>query len=141
MSDDNNFYYDDQRNAMDRRFFSPPPMPAAAPPRMQTAFLAPQQRPFYYQPMPMPAPQPAQPAPPAPAPMASPFAKLTTGQVIEMGSAAFAALQPLPVAPVATKDTATDVNNLMLYQAALAQHAKRDEQFRTLGTLIARLLG
>ena len=54
MSDDNNFYYDDQRNAMDRRFFSPPPMPAAAPPRMQTAFLAPQQRPFYYQPMPAP---------------------------------------------------------------------------------------
>ena len=69
------------------------------------------------------------------------FGKLTTGQVIEMVAQIFAALQGLPGAPVATKDTSTDVGNLILYQNALAQHAKRDEQVRTLGGLIAKLVG
>ena len=53
----------------------------------------------------------------------------------------FAALQSLPAAPVATGDVETDVGNLILYQGALAQHAKRDEQVRTLGSLVAKLVG
>ena len=44
-------------------------------------------------------------------------------------------------APIATKETSTDVGNLILFQGALAQHAKRDEQVRTLGSLVARLVG
>jgi hypothetical protein len=67
--------------------------------------------------------------------------KLTTGQIVEMIAQIFAALQSLPGAPVATKDAATDVGNLILFQNALAQHAKRDEQVRTLGSLVARLVG
>ena len=69
------------------------------------------------------------------------FGKLTTGQVIEMVAQIFAALQPLPAAPVATRDANTDVANGILYQTALAQHAKRDEQVRTVGNLVARLVG
>lgn len=67
--------------------------------------------------------------------------KLTTGQIVEMVAQVFAALQSLPGAPVATRDVATDVSNMILYQDALAQHAKRDEQVRTLGGLVARLVG
>jgi hypothetical protein len=66
---------------------------------------------------------------------------LTTGQVVEMVAQIFAALQGLPSAPVATKDVAIDVGNMVLYQSALASHAKRDEQLRTLGALVAKLVG
>ena len=66
---------------------------------------------------------------------------LTTGQVVEMVAQVFAALQGLPAAPVATKDVAIDVGNMVLYQGALASHAKRDEQLRTLGALVAKLVG
>jgi hypothetical protein len=79
--------------------------------------------------------QPAQPA------LATFFGKLTTGQVIELVAGLFAMLQPLPAAPVATRDAATDVGNLILYQGAIAQHAKRDEQVRTLGGLVGKVLG
>lgn len=80
------------------------------------------------------------------APSANPTAaallgKLTTGQIVEMVAQIFAALQSLPGAPVATRDVSTDVANMILYQGALAQHAKRDEQVRTLGGLVARLVG
>ena len=69
------------------------------------------------------------------------FGKLTTGQVIELVAGLFAMLQPLPAAPVATRDAVTDLNNLILYQGAIAQHAKRDEQVRTLGGLVGKVLG
>jgi len=82
----------------------------------------------------------------APPPVASTltstlFGKLTTGQVVEMVAQLFAALQTLPTAPTATKDVDTDLGNMVLYQTALAQHAKRDEQVRALGGLIAKLVG
>lgn len=66
--------------------------------------------------------------------------QLTTGQIVDLVAQAFAALQSLPAAPAATKDAATDIGNLILFQSALALHAKRDEQVRTLGALIARLV-
>src|SRR5690349_11934419 len=55
------------------------------------------------------------------------FGKLTTGMVVEMVAQIFAALQSLPAAPVVTRDASTDAANMILFQTALAQHAKRDE--------------
>lgn len=69
------------------------------------------------------------------------FGGMTTGQVVGMVAEIFAALMPLPQAPVATADVPTDVGNLMLYQGSLAQYAKRDEQVRTLGSLVTKLVG
>ena len=76
-----------------------------------------------------------------PSTAASLLGRLTTGDVIELVAQALAALQSLPAAPVATRDAGTDVGNLILFQGALAQHAKRDEQLRTLGNLVAKLVG
>lgn len=69
------------------------------------------------------------------------FGAMTTGQVIDMVAQIFAALMPLPSAPTATSDASTDVGNLILYQGSLAQYAKHDEQVRTLGNLITKLVG
>jgi hypothetical protein len=67
--------------------------------------------------------------------------RMNTGQVIDMVAQIFGALMPLPAAPVGTGDPSTDVPNLILYQGSLAQYAKRDEQVRTLGNLVAKLVG
>ena len=77
---------------------------------------------------------------PAPQGASGLLGNLTTGQIVDIAAQLFAALQGLPAAPVATKDVSTDVGNLVLYQSALAAHAKRDEQLRTLGALIAKLV-
>jgi hypothetical protein len=69
------------------------------------------------------------------------LANLDTGQLVEVGSQILAAIQPLPAAPVATGKVESDVENLILFQGALALHAKRDEQLRTIGSLVAKLLG
>ena len=68
------------------------------------------------------------------------FLDLATGEVLSLAAQAFAALQPLPAAPVALGRVEDDVSNLITYQSALATHAKRDEQLRTVGALIAKLL-
>ena len=65
---------------------------------------------------------------------------MTTGELIDIGIQALAAIQSLPAAPVAQGETSVDVENLIAYQGALWQHAKRDEQLRTLGGLLARIL-
>jgi hypothetical protein len=65
---------------------------------------------------------------------------LAIGQIIDMATQLLAALQPLPAAPVSTADVAKDVGNMVLYQTALANHAKRDEQLRTLGSLVGQLV-
>ena len=69
------------------------------------------------------------------------FGRLNGGQVIDMVAQIFAALMPLPAAPSVTGDADTDSGNTILYQTALAQYAKRDEQVRTLGNLIVKLVG
>ena len=74
-------------------------------------------------------------------PASSLFGRMTTGQVVDLVAQIFAALMPLPAAPTATSDAGTDVGNLILYQGALAQYAKRDEQVRTLGNLVTKLVG
>lgn len=65
---------------------------------------------------------------------------MSTGELIDTGLQLLAAVLPLPGAPNAQGEVSTDVENLITYQGALAVHAKRDEQFRTLGTLLARIL-
>jgi hypothetical protein len=67
--------------------------------------------------------------------------RLTIAQLIEIAAQAFAALQSLPPPPNPTQETDTNVQNMIVYQRALAEHAKRDEQIRTLGTLVAKLAG
>ena len=69
------------------------------------------------------------------------FGQMTTGQMIGLLAEVFATLMPLPAQPVATADTSTDVGNLILFQGSLAQYAKRDEQIRTLGNLVTKLVG
>ena len=65
---------------------------------------------------------------------------MTTGELIDTGIQLLAAIQPLPAAPTAQGEAGVDVENLITYQGALWQHAKRDEQLRTLGGLLARIL-
>ncbi len=74
------------------------------------------------------------------APAKKGFAGLSTGELIEVAAQILAAIQPLPGAPVAQGEVETDVENLVIYQTALATHAKRDEQLRTLGGLVGKLL-
>ena len=69
------------------------------------------------------------------------FGRISGGQLVDMVAQIFAALMPLPGAPVATDNVSTDVGNLILYQGSLASYAKRDEQVRTLGNLVTKLLG
>lgn len=64
---------------------------------------------------------------------------LSTGMLIEAGAQVLAAMQTLPLAPVATGKVEQDLANMVLYQTALAEHAKRDEQLRTLGSLASKL--
>ena len=47
---------------------------------------------------------------------------------------------PLPAAPVVQGNPSTDMTNQLAYTSALALHAKRDEQLRTIGTLVAALV-
>jgi hypothetical protein len=69
------------------------------------------------------------------------FGGMTGGQLVDLVAQIFAAVMPLPASPTATSDPSTDVPNLITYQGALAQYAKRDEQIRTLGNLVTKLLG
>ena len=148
MDDDYaDIYYVDTRNApsRDHRTQGGQTRPGWNPaPPSRTVYVPPSRQPVAYaQPMAYAQPAPVMYQPPYPQQSiaASFFGKLTTGQVVEMVAQLFAALQPLPGAPTATRDTTTDVGNLILFQGALAQHAKRDEQIRTLGGLVGKVVG
>jgi hypothetical protein len=82
-----------------------------------------------------------QPYPPRGAALGSLFGGMTSAQVIELIGQGFAALQSLPAAPAAVGDPAKDLPNMILYQTALADHAKSDERIRTVANIVARLLG
>ena len=141
-------YVDEGRNAVtDHRTGGRPatpwrPLPGRAPGSSRTVVVPPGARPTvitgtaqgYYQPAYyQPAYAPATPS------FASRFG-MTTGELIDTGVQLLAAITPLPAAPTAQGEATTDVENLMTYQGALAQHAKRDEQLRTLGNLLVRIL-
>ncbi len=87
--------------------------------------------PGYYRPQVLVAQQPTS--------LASRFG-MSTGELIDTAIQVLAAIQPLPTAPMAQGDAGIDVENLVTYQGALATHAKRDEQLRTLGSLLVRIL-
>jgi hypothetical protein len=140
-------YVDEGRNARDHRpnrpsgGWRPSPAPAGAPGR--TVVVPPGSRPTvitsassgYWQPAPY---TPMYPPYQEPS-FASRFG-LTTGELIDTGIQLLAAILPLPAAPVAQGESTTDLENMVTYQTALASHAKRDEQFRTVGNLLVRIL-
>lgn len=123
---------DDYRNARRRTMRSRPPV----------------QRPVVIatRPTPRPVAEPtmAYPAPWAPPP-ASPLVDRYTGRVkfgviADAVAQAFAAFAALPSPPPIQGDPRTDTQNLVKYQEQLAQHAKRDEQIRTIGALVRQFL-
>lgn len=71
---------------------------------------------------------------------ASILGRLTTGEILEMAASVFAAMQSLPNEPDVGSDE-PNTGDLVKYQSALAQHAKRDEQIRTVASLARKLLG
>lgn len=142
--DQDEILIDDPRNARVRVVRHPSTLrPGTYPVAASRLIPAPYQAP-YYQPAPMMAYPPSGYAPATYAttvvPRATRFADLSTGEVLALAAQAFAALQPLPAAPVVLGKVDDDLSNLITYQAALAVHAKRDEQLRTVGALIAKFL-
>jgi hypothetical protein len=153
------YYLDGARNAV-RRVRAPAartgmylPPPGATVPAAQAPVVA---QPSVFQPLqtynpqglnywgasPVYAPAPFPQGLPQPAAfMQSMLGRLTFGDLIQLAAQGFAAIKALPDAPDTTGATETDVGNLVVYQKALAEHAKRDEQLRTLGNLVAKLLG
>ena len=133
--EESNVYYVDSRNADHRTQQGAPWFRPGQPVRTMVA----QPAPVYSQAQ---APQPqiiyAVPPQTAAHPL---FGKFHGAQLVDLVAQIFAALMPLPAAPVATTDVPTDTGNLITYQTALAQYAKRDEQVRTLGNLITKLVG
>ena len=88
-------------------------------------------------------PQPAGYYPPAgfyPQPSFASRFGMSTGELIDTAIQILAAIQSLPGAPTAQGNAEIDIENMVTYQGALATHAKRDEQLRTLGNLLVRIL-
>jgi hypothetical protein len=145
MEEDNDVYYVDSRNADPRRIMGFPvgtPSQRVNNVRPSTAARTVYVQPQNTRPMVAPYGQPSVIYTQGPATgMGSIFGNLTAGQVIDMVAQIFAMLQPLPAAPTATTDAPTDIGNSILYQKALAEYAKRDEQVRTIGNLVAKLVG
>jgi len=153
MDEEADIYYIDTRNATVAGSSGRRPQPGQPQPAGRMFIQSTGgQRPMNYpagQPMIYPAGQPMAYGPNTPQVIYVPqsgalgglFGKLTTGQVIDMVAQVFAVLQPLPAPPNALGDAAADVGNSIKYQEALAEYAKRDEQVRTIGNLISKLVG
>lgn len=137
---------------------APAPMPVpgyyGAPPQMQYGYppanpqyAAPYPPQYGYPPYNAPyagpygAPSPYYATAPAASGLLGLLGNASIGPLVEMGAAGFAALQELPPAPTATDDVTTNLQNILIYQTALANHAKRNERVRTLGSLVGKLLG
>jgi hypothetical protein len=132
-------------------------VPAAAPPASRVTYVPPPAAPPGYAGTPYPTSYPAtfwNPQNPVYAPpphvygqppfmgtLGALFGGINIGQVIDLAGQGFAALKSLPAAPASTGDVSTDVANLTLYQRALAEHGKLDEQIRTGVHIVAKLLG
>ena len=100
------------------------------------AYAAPQYPPQAYGPQ-------AYPWQPAVPPTASPLVDRYTGSlklglILDAAAQALAAMASLPTPPNISGEGRSDAQNMVKYQESLAQHAKRDEQIRTIGAL-ARL--
>ncbi|MGN6105494.1 MAG: hypothetical protein ACTHU0_10350 [Kofleriaceae bacterium] len=92
--------------------------------------------PTAYRPMVYPQPQVVYAEQPS---LASRFG-MSTGELVDLAIQIFAAILPLPPAPTAQGEAAVDVENLVTYEGALWQHAKRNEQLRTVGGALKRIL-
>lgn len=68
------------------------------------------------------------------------LAGMSNAELIELAALALTALQPLPGAPTAQGDVETDVENLVIYQSALAGHAKQVDRIRVLAEVIGKVL-
>ncbi len=96
-----------------------------------------------WRPAPAPPPQvvytqaPPPPPPPAPRSVLGDISLGTTVQIVALG---YAAVTPLPPKPAVTGEARTDATNLVAYQEALAQHAKRAQQISTIGMVAGVLL-
>ena len=121
---------DDTRNATVRRTAPGWPM-MLQPRRAPVPVVMPYPTPTYW-PVAQPQPQPV-------AVREKRILDMPAGEVLALAAQAFAALQPLPAAPIALGRADDDISNLITYQSALATHAKRDEQLRTIGALVAKL--
>jgi hypothetical protein len=118
------------------QYAAPYPQPYAAPypqPYSYPSYSAP-----YAGPYGAPSPYPTGPAPTG---LQALFANASLGEFIELGTDGFAALQNLPAVPTATDDVATNLQNILIFQAALADHVKKNERVRALGRLVGKLLG
>jgi len=63
------------------------------------------------------------------------------GTLVDLIGQGFAAMRSLPTPPTSFGESGTDIANLTLYQQALAEHGKSDEQIRTAVHIIGKLLG
>lgn len=125
-------YVDDERNATrvsdhrrpgnNRPGYRPRPRTVVVPPGARpTVITGGSSSAGYYRPTAYPQQQPY---------MGESFASrfgMTTGELIDTGIQLIAAIQSLPAAPTAQGEAGVDVENLITYQGALWQHAKRDE--------------
>jgi len=137
MDDQDVYFVDDERNAIVARpsawgrppaMMRPRPAPRPWPVPVQAA------RPYYYPPAPQRPPVVIVQRPP------SLFAGIDLGEVVERGVNLVAAWQSLPSAPTVSGDPSKDVGNMILYQEALADHAKTDERVRAFGGLAAQVV-
>lgn len=87
-----------------------------------------------------PAPPPAQVVVTQPAAPPSLFKNVSKGQLVNVGAMALAMLAPLPAEPPATGDAGKDNANIIKYQKALAEHAKRSQQIVTIGAIAGIVL-
>ena len=75
-----------------------------------------------------------------PAGQAPMFGNLNMADLADLGLQVLAALRPLPPAPTGQGAVETVVNNMVIYQTALAEFAQNDERLRTLGNVLSRFL-
>jgi hypothetical protein len=71
-----------------------------------------------------------------PSPFKNEFGQVRTGLIIDAIAQSLAAFAPLPAPPPPSDDVNTNQQNSITYLAALAAHAKRDEQVRTVSKLV-----
>ena len=112
---------------------------AVAPIYAPTPYFPPQAFPQYSQFAPMPFPPYGYPYPPQAGPL-SRLGDISPATIVDLAARLLAALSPLPEPPTNSGKESIDIENAVLYQEALAQHAKRDEQLRELGHAIGVLL-
>lgn len=68
------------------------------------------------------------------------FEGIDAGEWVDIAAQVVSALLPLPDAPPSTTVVEDNAQNMVSYQTALASYAKRDEQLRTLGSLVKTFL-